>query len=57
MEQIYQDLYSKVLTKSYLADEHQVSTKTIENRISILKNSQSLLIDKKDATYITNFIL
>ncbi len=33
MEQIYEELYSKVLTKEYLAKKYKVSTKTIENTI------------------------
>ena len=53
MEQIYQELYNKVLAKSYLANKYQVSTKTIENTINGYSEeiANDVIYDTKIAAY------
>lgn len=53
MGQIYKELYSKVLTKEYLANKHKVSTKTIENTINgyLKETPDDIVYDTKIAAY------
>ena len=53
MTQIYEELYTKVLSKTYLANRYQVSTKTIENTVnSYLKEiPNDIVYDTKIAAY------
>jgi len=53
MKQIYEELYSKVLAKEYLATKHKVSTKTIENTINgyLKETPEDIVYDTKIAAY------
>ncbi len=53
MEQIYEELYSKVLAKEYLSSKHKVSTKTIENTINgyLKETPNDIVYDTKIAAY------